>query len=141
MKHLNHQIAAEIIRAQVASDGGKKEQSRAFAALRYINPEVWEAGYPGKDPAIRGAIKDILRMRGSSMFSYYVTRDERIGSYLVYFNYRLGGKRRQISFHTFGEYFGRFVVPGDTHRTKWDEGCSRRNAEELYRTLKEGGIL
>lgn len=133
---MNKKIAKAIILAQVASDGGKKIDDIAEISLI-----TWSAGYSAKDRLIKSAIKDILRSRGHSIFSFYVTNDDSIGSYLVYFNYRLNGERRQISFHTFGDYFWRFVTNNNTHHTRWDEGSSRANALELWNEIQRDGVI
>ena len=128
---LNKKIAKKLVLAQVASDGGK-----GIEDLEFFDSYVWERGYSVKDRYILDAIQLICTKKDSGAY-FYVTRDEHIGSYLVYFNVSLFDGRYQISFHSFNDVLERYC------RTKkcainWDRKESRETARRLITYIENG---
>lgn len=100
---LDKYIAKQIILAQVASDGGKG--IRELQSLFPIASVYCKKAYYVKDVCIKNAIKAIQK-KPNTGFRYHVTVDYAVcGGYkhvfVVYFNFKLDGENRQISFHTF----------------------------------------
>ena len=142
MKHgLHEAVASYIVSAQLASDGGKGVKYLKGTCDMYLVPKFqnrYSDGYRNKDKYIRKAIDMINRAHGHSGFSFYVTKGDEKAPILVYFNYRIDGERRQISFHSFDGSLEKYLNSKATckHRTTWDKGDSRKNAEELvYKVL------
>lgn len=136
---LNEAVAKYIVSAQIASDGGKRikgiRNSLPDGFLRYEN------GYGDKDMYILKAIDLINRAHGTSGFSYYVGRDKDAAygpKTVVYFNYKMHGERRQISFHSYSRSLKKFV--SNRHRTTWDHKDSRANALELVQEVLSQNI-
>lgn len=128
---LNKKIARKLVLAQVASDGGKWIDD-----LEWFDPQVWQKGYAVKDRYILDVIQIICTKKDSGAY-FYVTRDEHIGSYLVYFNVSLFDGRYQISFHSFNDALDRYC------RTKkcainWDRKESRETARRLITYIENG---
>ena len=128
---MNRRIAKLIVNAQVASDGGK-----GIKDIRYICESAYKAGYRRKDSCIWEAC-NLIASKKNSGFSYYVT-DGQITPYLVYFNFKIDGVRKQISFHSYDYRLERFHCTDRVHGTRWDRGDSRRTAVELYELMKGG---
>lgn len=128
---MDKRVAKSIVYAQVASDGGK-----GIGSLYDISPDAYLSGYAGKDEHIWTAIRRIQKLHGKSGFSFYVT-DGGCTPYLVYFNYKIGGVRRQISFHSFDDrLLGLWNTSASArHATHWDKACSRDNARELWEVV------
>lgn len=131
---MNKKIARNIILAQIASDGGKGY--RYFKGLVPKEDVAYLLGYDIKDDYILDAINMINRHGKSSGFSYYIGEsdiDSWNESAIVYFNFKIDGKRYQVSFHTFGEEIisRRYEKKNDTHSTRWDKASSRRAAMKL----------
>jgi hypothetical protein len=115
---LSHYVAKQIVLAQTASDGGKVKSGKLtfghweLLALRYatkIGYAYFKKGYLAKDWCILKAIEGILRDKNSG-FTFYITRKEfrdsrekRSTSFVIYFNFRLEGRRLQVSFHSFSD--------------------------------------
>lgn len=128
MKKLNKNIAKAIIAAQMCSDAGKglfrlKNQKLAYKAKKK---------YPQKDTEILKAIEQINRLNNTG-FYYSVKHDYDIAYYIVYFNFQLDGKRKQISFHSFDRRLEKFV--SSKCSTRWDKKDSREAARELMAAL------
>lgn len=131
---MNKKISRAIILAQVASDGGKGY--RFFKGLVPNEYNAYYLGYDVKDDYILDAINLINRYGKSSGFSYYIGEsdlDTWNESAIVYFNFKINGKRYQVSFHTFGEEIisRRDEKKNDSHSTRWDKASSRKAAMKL----------
>lgn len=120
---LNKQIALNIVKAQIASDYAKGiyELNTKYAVTK---------NYRGKDEYIIYAIKKIISKKNTG-FSFYVTRDEGISSYLVYFNFTYEGKNYQISFHSYNTELKAYIKNNHQHFVKWDKASSRNNCKML----------
>lgn len=127
---LDRYIAKQIIFAQLASDGGKKDKE----VLNRISPFVplsevhYKKGYHTKDHCIINAIRAIQR-NPQSGFRYHVKADRTLYSgahvFIVYFNFKIGEERYQISFHTFDNMW-RFVNRQCV--TRWQKKYSSKEA-------------
>ena len=131
--NIKRKIAKYIVLAQVASDGGKR-----ISDLRYINPTIWEEGYDAKDDLILSAIKEIQHHKNSGCY-FHIAEDCSLkgNPNVVYFNYKINGKRYQISFHTFSydiwKMYGKNITKNCI--THWDKKSSRDNALTLYKEV------
>lgn len=133
---MKKQLASYIYEAQAASDRGKriKETPAEGTMKRFV-----DKGYMTKDICILRAINYIL-VHGTvaSGCKFYVGKGDKCAPFLVYFNYKLNGDYRQISFHSFDKRLNKFLVNGKNYKVSWDKGNSRLNAIEL---AKSAGIL
>lgn len=120
---LNKQIALNIVKTQIASDCAKGicELHTKYAVTK---------NYRGKDEYIIYAIKKIISKKNTG-FSFYVTKDNEIYSYLVYFNFTYEGKNYQVSFHSYNEELKPYVKNNHKHCIKWDKKSSRDNCKML----------
>ena len=127
---LDRYIAKQIIFAQLASDGGKKDKEvlnriSSFVPLSEVH---YKKGYHAKDHCIINAIRAIQR-NPQSGFRYHVKADRTLYSgahvFIVYFNFKIGGERYQISFHTFDNMW-RFV--NQQCVTRWQKKYSSKEA-------------
>ena len=122
----NAKIALDILRAQNASDGGKRIIELVDSKRSYRDNC---AGYGVKDLLIQDAIK--LICSGNTAFRFSVTRDkDEVANFIVYFETRIYGKKYQVSFHTFAD-MDKYVA--NSFRIKWDRGVSRHSAQVIYR--------
>lgn len=118
------EIARYIILAQTASDAGKGIEFRYIE--RNCTRGAQKFGYDAKLWYILKAIS-LIRTCDQSMFRYYVTGNtpdqNGYDSVLVYFDVKLKGERRQISFHTpWSEAEGSplKLLMGSGRKTRWD---------------------
>jgi hypothetical protein len=116
------EIARYIILAQSASDAGKGSKFRYIPDSR----GAFHFGYGVKTSYILAAIR-LIRACNQNMFRYYVTGNtpDQNGnaSVIVYFDVKLEGKRRQISFHTpWNQVEGTILerLIGSGRKTRWD---------------------
>lgn len=121
-------IAKHIILAQCASDGGKGI-SLIKDMLGDESLYSYECGYGDKDHQIFSAMSLIARYHCKE-FRYSVTRTDTCyarGSwcFLVYFTFKLNGKRYQVSFHSFNS--GLYHYYKHSQNVYWDEKSSRRS--------------
>lgn len=135
---INKRVARSLVLAQVASDGGKN-----ISYTRDILPPysiaAWENGYSDKDKYIRNAISTICDCHGMSGFSFSVQIDRECkADFLVYFTFRVDGKRRQISFHSYDGFLERFVDTSGRHHTRWNRKMVSLTVVELASLIKEG---
>ena len=130
---LNKRAAISIIRAQVASDGGKSIEELSSMLCNYSQESsyIWQTlnlkGYANKDFNIVSAIKAIIADKNSG-FTFYVKPEG--NSFVVYFNFKLKHARKQVSFHSFNPLLSRYV--NKKHATKWDKNSSRQTCLELF---------
>ena len=132
-KDINYKIASLIYRAQKSSDAGKgiypeSEIHMDRSAIHY--------GYAVKVDCIRDAIRLITCSR--SQFNYYVQADvpdqNGYASVITYFEFKLNGIRKQVSFHTPWSLATQLKPYFNTGRkTRWNRipGGSYRATEEL----------
>lgn len=140
--------ARHIILAQAASDGGKEKKKDKRGNTRAVIKtergacrKAWREGYSAKEEHIMCAILDIARRRGTSRIHFFVKWDEKdVAKYLVYFNFKIEGKRYQVSFHSFDDRLRRFIKAGNPHHTRWNSSMFSRDAcRVLAEHVIEGG--
>ena len=126
----NKAVAKAILMAQIASDAGK-----GLNILNHINGDfdehIKELGYRAKDGFIKKAI-NIIRSGGTD-FNYYVDSgldQNGNASKIIYFDFKVNGRRQQISFHSFSGWKGYI---GSGRKTHWnhDLGGSRMACQLL----------
>ena len=120
-------ILKYIAEAQLHSDAGKG----IYDLEEYMQKEG--IGYAYKDKCIIRAIHLINTKKNSGVY-YNVKRDSsHIAYFIVYFNYKIDGKRRQISFHSFDMNLEKFISKSCS--TRWDKKNSRANAKEIAEVM------
>lgn len=152
---LDKSICSFIIKAQMCSDAGKGiYEDYKYPTWRKTASE-W--GYNKKLYFIELACKKICQLKGKSGFHYYVepANDNRWPrSPIIYFNFKLNGQRRQVSFHcpdvlwhnnrgVFYNYAIEHLYDSeelhDKHATRWDRnrGGSRDACWDLGYYLRK----
>lgn len=108
---IDAKIALAIIHAQINSDAGKGLTGESPYLMDFA--PAWRKyaynPYKYKDELIIQAISLIRKNGRKSGFSYFLTNEFR-DSYIVYFSFRIGGVKHQVSFH----------IPGHTTTSKQD---------------------
>lgn len=140
---MNKKVAFSIIRAQICSDAEKGDDFLYRGIKELEKNYLWEIdrkkGYRSKDYHIIQAISTIAKMpkKFDSGFRFHVKKDDDFGGcYIIYFNFKLYGKRKQVSFHSFNKKMERFI---HKNQTRWDKGDSQLTCLELFKYMKEGG--
>lgn len=144
---MNKDVLALLVKAQIASDGGKKIED-----LKIYDEEAWRRGYWYKDDCIINAIYNIERKKCKNI-SYYIKYSHNWVSryqtnlymFVIYFNFKINGKANQMSFHYIAEnkYDIEFLLRrcnNSSHKTRWKgvEGSCRTTALQL---IKEEKVL
>lgn len=130
--YMNKYTGKCIVLAQIASDAGKYISGELVSNNDGANRHAISHGYGDKDKFIRLAIQSILQDKNSG-FVFHVSDGGFTSPSLVYFNFKLGGERKQISFHSFDTWLLKFQT--GKCRTRWDKGSSRETARELARFI------
>lgn len=113
-------IAYCIAGAQIASDAGKGIQEISFKKFIPQYESTLDGRYRSKDGFIIEAIKTI-NSTPKCGFNYYVTKGKDqngYSSFIIYFDFKVNGKRKQVSFHCFNNKLIQFVGKG--RKTRWD---------------------
>lgn len=115
--NVNKHIAKCIICAKIASDAGKGYYDTKITDVDLCD-SVQSAGYSTKDGFILEAIKAIKATHTAFRF-WAEQRPDQNGnaSTIVYFETKIHGKRKQISFHTFSQKVGSYANKG--RKTRW----------------------
>jgi len=145
-------IAELIIQAQIASDSAKGKRtfpetnsdlySRRHAENRHSRfddenePETGRdrasrRGYAHKDWAIINAIR-LIALSHNKTYRYSVSRgldQNDQPCFIVYFDFKIEGKRQQISFHCFNESLSRFVK--NSSKSSWNKKNCAYTARQL----------
>ena len=116
--------ALNIIKAQAFSDKAKGYNNLLTKTFCYDGLFSRDY-YMMKDIFIKKAIREIQKKNNPDNISFYVTRDMSIDSYLVYFNFKIGNERYQISFHSFNMKLATLLKGKQPCKTKWDKNSSR----------------
>lgn len=120
---LDEYISKQIVLAQIASEGGKGKSTTVKKVSSFIplGKLYSKKGYLAKDTCICKAIKAIQK-NPSSGFYYHVKVEKTFRNnshrFIVYFNFKLGDERLQISFHTYANMW-KFVNQKCT--TRWQK--------------------
>lgn len=127
---LDKYIAKQIILAQIASDGGKRQNDvlQRITPLLPISKKYYKKGYKNKDHCIIEAIKAIQKNPNTG-FHYHVKVDRTLYSgahvFIVYFNFKIGTEAYQVSFHSFSNLW-RYVNKKCV--TRWKKKHSSKEA-------------
>ena len=136
-------IAHQIALAQRASDIGKwhslahleKRLSGTIGTLLGDDDSnAKRDGYALKDKAIVKAIELIRRGGKECGFRFFVTRCDDFNSpcFIVYFDFKIEGTRRQVSFHTFNKVVARYLKGCVNSKGHWnDTNSSRKTCLDL----------
>lgn len=126
---LDPRVCKYLVLAQISSDAGKHIATDLVFAVP-IGKVYCAKGYDAKDTEIMKAIKTITHSKNSG-FRFYVKEVDGFykRAFIVYFNFKLDGKRYQISFHSFNLKLGRYT--NEKFSTRWDKKSSRETAEVL----------
>lgn len=138
MSNFDRKIAEAIVYAQMASDAGKHkydlhtEKGNKARHTKY-------AGYSFKDGYIFSAIQMINGTKNCG-FRYYITAQpdqNGYNSFVIYFTFKVDGKRKQVSFHSFNKKLWKDKV-GDGMITHWDRqiGGSVKSCQSLINFYK-----
>lgn len=101
MPDIDRMIAKAVIKAQIASDAGKGNYWSIDASKRVCRHPL-NTAYGCKPGYILNAVR-MIRSSENSMFSYYIEYcpdQNGFDSILVYFEWKIEGRRYQCSFHT-----------------------------------------
>lgn len=133
MSNLDKKIAEAIVYAQIASDAGKGIEILEGSNLRKYMSTL-SKGYHAKDGYIFSAIK-LIRNTKNCSYKYYVTaQPDQHGSpsFIIYFNFKVNGKREQVSFHSFNKKMWKELVGSGTI-CHWQGGIggSRKACQKL----------
>lgn len=132
------QIIKEIILAQVSSDYPKgrtalrKEIERSPKRELMFLIRHYGYTYAHKDIHIKTAIKYICATHPKEVHFYVKVDADKVAKYLIYFDIKVNGKRRQVSFHSFSDEWKRYLSPVGSS-THWDRKCSQQNCIELFK--------
>lgn len=127
---LDKYIAKQIVLAQIASDGGKRQNDvlKRVTPLLPISRKYYKKGYKNKDHCIMEAIK-VIQKNPNTGFHYHVKVDRTLYSgahvFIVYFNFKINGESYQVSFHCFSNMW-RFVNKHCV--TRWKKKHSSKEA-------------
>lgn len=140
---MNKHIAKQIAIAQRASDLGKyykltedqiAESEKLGQLLGKTNDaRATKLEYRLKDDVIYDAIMGIGHNPGCG-FHFRVTEDsEKLAKFIVYFDFRLNGRKVQVSFHSFDKRLKRFVEKQISGH--WNRKSARQTCIELLSSL------
>lgn len=121
----------DIVLAQAFSDNAKGINSILNVYTQDESNYYKYNSYSEKEKYIQNAIRKIQKHKNPNNISFYVTRDKNLDSFLVYFNFKLGSDRYQISFHCFDYRLEKFAKGSQPCKTKWDKKSSRDAAITL----------
>lgn len=116
--YLDKKVASLLIKAQMCSDSGKGIGSTYGREKWKARSNKW--GYAHKPQLIFAAFDRISQLKGKSGFSFYIGYDSWNGMDVAYFNFKLDGKRYQISFHMPEGIPNRYRKANTKHHTKWN---------------------
>lgn len=137
MKQILKKVIVLIASAQMRSDEGKILRNHHNDVYKGLSQEIitfksncCHYSYDGKDAAIIAAI-GIINKHPLMGVSYYVKNNG--SNVIVYFNFKVDGKRLQVSFHTFSSELRKLVGKGSPCR--WKEGIGSRETCHLLLKL------
>lgn len=137
---LKKYIAYCIVSAQMASDAGKRITDAEEGAIVYSKKKKQEhsiksSRYRAKDGFILDAINAINKNPRCGYNYYVVWGKDQNGnpSSIVYFDFKIDNKRKQVSFHTFNGYIRLYAGRG--RKTRWDHDLG--GSREASRLLAE----
>lgn len=133
MSNIDKKIAEAIVYAQIASDAGKGIKILKTNKIGKSQSTV-DKGYNSKDGYIFSAL-NLIRNTKNCGYKYYVTaQPDQNGnpSFIIYFNFKVNGKREQVSFHSFNKKLWKGLVGSGTV-CHWQGGIggSRKACKKL----------
>lgn len=140
---LDKRIARAIIAAQLCSDGGKRDRRLLTKIIRFTVDdnfwkEQWVKGYPRKTFWIDRAIQ-MIDCSKEQTYHYWVEDSPDQNGYnsvIVYFDFKIDGRRHQVSFHTPENKITGVLKDKNKsgRKTRWDKqiGSSRQAAYLLF---------
>lgn len=125
-------IAGFIYLAQAGSDAGK-----GIYELPAPDFGSWRGGYAAKDRYILLAIAGICREKCREIrFSVKRAEDQHgVPAFIVYFDFKVCGKREQVSFHSFNA--GLWKYCGKSRKSTWSKDHTSR---DTVREMMKSGI-
>jgi len=115
---LNEACARYLILTQVASDGGKYIDDIIDILPGSIG--AYHRGYKAKDEYLFKFLSLVTKVGPASGFHFYVT-DGGITPHLVYIWFRLNGRKRQVSFHSYDNALLKYkAYHHGRYKTRWD---------------------
>lgn len=120
---------------QAASDGGKGiyelPSDSGIAHMSDHSRGRYTAAYAAKDACMMQAIELICRShsRDVRFCVTYADGEWNDTCYLVYFDFKVDGRREQVSFHSFNDGLRRFVR--NSRRSTWSKDRSSRDTVRL----------
>ena len=115
---LNEACARYLILTQVASDGGKYIDDIIDILPGPIG--AYHRGYKAKDEYLSKFLSLVTKVGPASGFHFYVT-DGGITPHLVYIWFRLNGRKRQVSFHSYDNALLKYkAYHHGRYKTRWD---------------------
>lgn len=115
---LNEACARYLILTQVASDGGKYIDDIIDILPGSIG--AYHRGYKAKDEYLSKFLSLVTKVGPASGFHFYVT-DGGITPHLVYIWFRLNGRKRQVSFHSYDNALLKYkAYHHGRYKTRWD---------------------
>lgn len=140
---MNKHIAKKIALAQRASDIGKyfklSEEERCASDMlgdllgESVDARAINFGYRLKDEAIFDAIQGIGHNPECGFHFRVTIDDEKKAKFIVYFDFRLNGKKVQVSFHSFDVRLCRYVEKQKGGH--WNRKSARNTCIELLTSL------
>lgn len=118
---MDKSIVLNILLAQVASDAakgiGSQLVSRSISKIRPLIDDARRNGYSAKDLYIKRAITKIAKSNNKDIRFSVIKDEEKVAKFIVYFDFRLDGRREQVSFHSFDHSLEKFVK--NSQRSSW----------------------
>ena len=139
---LDKRIARAIIAAQLCSDGGKRDRRLISKIIRFSSDDYfwktqWSKGYSRKTFWLNRAIQ-MIDCSKEQTYHYWVENNPDQNGYpstIVYFDFKIDGRRHQVSFHTpANQVIGELERNKSGRKTRWDKeiGGSREAAYLLF---------
>lgn len=139
---LDKRIARAIIAAQLCSDGGKRDRRLLTKIIRFTADDIfwktqWNKGYSRKTFWLNRAIQ-MIDCSKEQDYHYWVENNPDQNGYpstIVYFDFKLDGRRHQVSFHTpANQVIGVLERNKSGRKTRWDKqiGGSRESTYLLF---------
>lgn len=134
-------ILKNILLAQIASDGGKGIEELIETSASKKEKYARKMAYNKKEEYILQAIRTIRRSKTD--VNYYVEEKGDQNGYpsiIVYFDFKINNKRKQVSFHTPYNKASTelYLLKGSGRKTRWSKniGGSREACFEIKEYLK-----
>ena len=136
-KNVNKKIATLILRAQNASNGGKRNRFNDCRTYVGLNKSDNHCGYYRKEMLVYQAINLIIQNRKQSDFIFSVVEnDESWARFIVYFQVKINDEVLQVSFHS---PLDLSKLVNKNYQLEWDRGDSQWSAIRIYEYYNPNG--